>query len=87
MTIANQLAGRILNTMIDGEIDSDTIFEALKVTLGIIGPLPSMDLRRAIQPSTPGSRMPLTRSQVFKRRSLGSSMHNLETDHNAAPGV
>src|SRR6266496_4412663 len=36
MTIAEQLADRILNTMIDAEIDSDTIFEALKMTLGAV---------------------------------------------------
>jgi len=37
MTIAEQLAGRILDTAIGDEIvDSHTIFEALKMMLGVI---------------------------------------------------
>jgi hypothetical protein len=36
MTITEQLTDRILDTMIGAEIDSDTIFEALKMTLGVV---------------------------------------------------
>ena len=36
MTIAEQLADRILDTAIGAEIDLDTIFEALKMTVGVV---------------------------------------------------
>jgi len=54
MTITEQLTDRILDTMIGAEIDSDTIFEALKMTLGVVasfvvdgleGSDPSVDAR------------------------------------------